>query len=188
MLKSLPLLLLGSLFISSCNVGSMTETSSSGTKTYSKYYDAGEWLLKDKIGIQLVVEHRKIQIPVVYGIQRSIGALGPDDMSADGQVTIAVVNTTEQSHTIRVDRIVADGKELQNKRHDIPVNPKSTAAGLIGTARISNYATEIPIKVDYVLDGKKGHIQLNLPRRTYDELKRYYGPKGTPPYPWFKKS
>lgn len=165
----------------------MSETSSRGTKTYSKYYDTGEWIQKNKIGITFVVEHQKTEIPVIYGLQRSIGALGPDDMKADGRVTVTVVNATEQNHQIKIERVVVGRQELQIPVKTTKLTPKSTTSGTIGTAVISNYGTEIPINAYYELDGKKGSIELKLPRRTYQELKAYYGPKGNPPYPWFKQ-
>jgi hypothetical protein len=188
MFKHSLILLLASWLISGCNVGSMTSTSPSGTKNYSKYYNAGNWVTKNEVGICFVVEHTKIEIPVIYDIQRSVGALGADDMNADGRVTISVINTTEKIHKIKVERIVVAGKELQHKLNDITLMPKSTTNGSIGTVQISNFATEIPIKVHYLLDGKKGYIELKLPRRTYEELEQYHGPKGTPPYPWYKQS
>ncbi len=69
------LMLFGLLVLAGCNSGSMNITSYDGktgkyeTTRYSKYYDAGDWLVKDQVGISIVVEHEKKVIPVLYSIQ-----------------------------------------------------------------------------------------------------------------------
>jgi|GEM_PF-7083611 hypothetical protein len=55
-------------------------TGKSETTQYSKYYDAGDWIIEGKLGMSVVVDHEKKNIPVLHGLQRSIGALGPGEL------------------------------------------------------------------------------------------------------------
>ena len=87
------LLALVSLTLVSCATqdGSMVvdshngQTGQSGRKVYSKYYDDGAWLTPGHLGLSVVVDHEKASIPVVSGVQQSMGALTPQRQLGQGQ-------------------------------------------------------------------------------------------------------
>jgi uncharacterized protein YceK len=178
------------LGLAGCSTNSMTVSSYDGatgkaeTRYYSKYYDAGDWATKGEIGISVVIDHDKTTVPVLHGLQQSMGALGPGDLEANGKVTIYLWNTTAENREIALRKFTSrpDIIELKGAVNVLP--PKSRTGGLIGTIPISNYGTEIPVEVEYAVNGKIETLSLTLARRTYDDLKKYFGPEGTPPYPW----
>jgi hypothetical protein len=59
------------------------------------------------------------------------------------------------------------------------------SGGEVGYIDIFNYGTTIPLKVEYEIDGKPAVMELTLARRTDEEMRKYFGPDGVPPYPWY---
>lgn len=159
-------------------------TGHSDRKVYSKYYDAGVWLVPHHLGMSVVVDHEKTRIPVVYGVQQSLGALGPSDSYATGKVTVYLWNGDTQAHSVRILRVSSRGESL-SPNQVINAKPKTKTGDAVGRLKIFDSGTEIPIKVEYELNGKRATVALTLPRRTEHELRRYFGPNGNPPYPWY---
>ena len=57
--------------------------------------------------------------------------------------------------------------------------------GEVGYIDIFNYGTTISLKVEYETDGTTAVMELTVARRTDDKMKKYFGPAGIPPYPWY---
>ncbi len=176
--------------LAGCSTNSMTVSSYDGatgkaeTRHYSKYYDAGDWVTRGQIGISVVIDHDKTVIPVVHGLQQTMGALGPGDLEANGKVTVYLWNTTDEKREISLRKFTSRSNTLELNGSVNVIPPRSRTGGPIGTIPISNYGTEIPVEVQYEVNGKVGTLSLTLARRTYTDLKKYFGPNGTPPYPW----
>lgn len=167
------------LTITGCNSGSMSvssynqATQSRETSTYSKYYTSYDWIIKDALRLTVVVDHEKINIPIVYGVQQNLGLLGPSDFAAKGKVAISLWNQSSTPKTIKILRITSDNQTLDVSQ---TLNAPSGSLSKIikpGSIDIDNYGTQIPVKVYYELDGKKGVSTLLLKRKTYSELKAY---------------
>ena len=167
------------LTITSCNTGSMSvssynqATQSRETSTYSKYYTAYDWIIKDALRLTVVVDHEKINIPIVYGVQQNLGLLGQSDFDAKGKVAISIWNQSSSPKSAKILRI-----NSKNQTLDVSQTLHAPAGSLSkiikpGSIEISNFGTEIPVKVHYELDGKKGVLTLLLKRKTYAELKGY---------------
>jgi|SRR5208283_5665952 len=182
--------LLISVFLFGCNAGSMTEyreDPKSGqleAVRYSKYYDDGDWAISGKIGISVLVDHEKREIPGVYQAEQSVGALGPDDMKAVGKVTLYVWNVLMIDESIRVRSLVVNGVPIETKGNLVLLHPHSRTGSNVGSVPIFNYGKEIPASVVFEVNGQVGSLRLTLHRRTYDELQKFFGPGGRPPYPW----
>lgn len=180
------------LILTGCNSGTMTVTKYDGatgrseTETYSKYYDAGDWVVPGKVGISVVVDHEKTVVPVVHGIQQSLGALGPEDAVARGKVTIYSWNPTGTRESIRVFEVVSGQSKIALKGKEVPLEPRSRTGSEVGYLEIFNYATEIPVQIRCESNGAEKVLSLTLKRRTHEELRRYFGPQGKPPYPWIQ--
>lgn len=155
---------------------------------YSKYYDAGDWIIPHHLGMSVVVDHEKTEIPVVHGIQQSIGALGPSDSFANGKVTVYLWNRDRESHRVKILKISSGESVLAPKGIEFVGVEGQRTGGAVGNFQIFNYGTKIPIKIEYEVDGKLAVVELALERRTHEELKRYFGPDGRPPYPWYHDS
>ena len=153
-------------------------------KVYSKYYDAGAWIVPKHLGMSIVVDHEKTRIPIVAGVQQSLGALGPNDSYANGKVTIYLWNFDSKAHQVKILRITSTGQSFTPHRQVFNALPKQKTADAVGNLRIFDSGTSIPIEVQYELDGKRATIELKVVRRTDDELFRYFGPNANPPYPW----
>ena len=177
-----------SLALAGCNTGSMIVDSSAGRTVYSKYYDKGDWIIPHHLGMSVVIDHEKTEIPVVRGIQQSMGALGPSDAIAQGKVTVYLWNRDREAHRVRILRIASSESVLTPKNVVFVGAQELRTGGEVGSIEISNYGTKIPIKIEYEIDGKAASKNLTLERRTYDELKKYFGPGGVPPYPWYQDS
>jgi hypothetical protein len=160
-------------------------TGVSTRKVYTKYYDAGAWLVPKHLGMSVVVDHEKTRIPIAYGVQRSLGALGPSDSYANGKVTIYLWNFDDQPHAVKIHGVSSGRKAFTPTRQIINAIPQQKTAEVAGNFEIFNSGTSIPLKIDYELNGKRATIELKLARRTEEELLKYFGPNGNPPYPWY---
>lgn len=89
------------------------QTDASTHTVYSKYYDAGVWLIPQRLGMSVVVDHEKSYIPIVSGVQQSLGALGPGDNSANGKVTVYIWSVDTQRHPVKILRVVGSGQTLK---------------------------------------------------------------------------
>lgn len=189
------------LVLAGCNAGSMVhdqydpKTGQLSRTVYSKYYDAGDWIIPHHLGMSVVVDHEKTEIPVLHGIQQSIGALGPSDSYARGKITVYIWNRDPEKHHVKIVRVSAT-RSLDDSPNNF-VEPQGKefigitgerTGGEIGYIDIFNYGTAIPLKVEYEINGKPAAMELTLVRRTDEEIRRYFGPGGTPPYPWYHDS
>ncbi|MDI1249925.1 MAG: hypothetical protein PSV13_13760 [Lacunisphaera sp.] len=190
MKKYLPLTLCV-LVLAGCNAGTMIrdqydpKTGERNRTVYSMYYDDGNWIIPHHLGMSVVVDHEKTVIPVVRGIQTSMGALGPSDAYANGKVTVYIWNLDRDAHRVKIVRITSPGAVLEPKEKTFVGVEDERTGGEIGYIQISNYGTQIPLKVDYEINGKPAMMQLTLSRRTAEELEKFFGPNGIPPYPWY---
>lgn len=181
------------LALAGCNSGTMTQrsyngvTGESAVKNYSKYYDAGAWLVPKHLGISVVVDHEKASVPIVSSVQQSLGALGPGDSYANGKVTVYLWNFDARPHTVKIVRVVLlrAGEEAIAPGKVMNAPPRLKSGDVVGNLTIFNYGTELPLRVEYEVDGTPGRVELKLPRRTTDEIEKYFGESGRPPYPWY---
>jgi len=191
-MKIFPYLLIASLFVlSGRSSTTMTDDSYDGRtgksthKVYTKYYDAGTWLIPKHLGIVAVVDHEKTRMPIVSGVQQSLGALGPADSYAMGKVTIYIWNFDSQSVPVKILRVTSGSEVITLENGVINALPKTKTGGVAGELKIFDSGTELPIMIEYELNGKRSKINLILPRRTEEDLAKYFGPKnGISPYPW----
>lgn len=145
-----------------------------GKIVYTEFYDAGAWAVPNQIGVSAKIVHKS---------------------KNQGLLFVDFWNLTERPQTLSVVKIVVSG--LDNKsyyfhdietdtRQDVPViiEPMSKNSGEAGYAEIRSMVTEIPVQVHYRINGVIKIVKLTLKRRTKEEQRRYFGQKGTPPYPW----
>ncbi len=177
-----------------CNYGTMTvgsydgTTGKTSTTVYSKYYDNGVWLLKDKLGIVVVVDHDKKQIPIAHGIVQSIGALGPGDSYASGKVSVVLWNFDSVPHQVKFKRLLTRGGELDFQNQVITAVSHELIETEVGVIPIFNYGKSVQMTLELEVAGKPRRIELELPRRTLQQLKQYFSPGSVSPYPWGGRS
>lgn len=179
------------LALAGCNTGTMTsyqydaKTGQQSRTVYTKYYDAGNWLIPNRLGMSAVVDHEKKVIPVLHRLQQSVGALGPGDSYANGKVSIYIWNRDRVAYQVKIVRVSSRNASFEPKGEIINGVAGLRTGGEVGDIQISNYDTQIPLKIEYEIRGTPGVLELELDRRTDVELKKYFGPGGIPPYPWF---
>jgi hypothetical protein len=157
------------------------------SKVYSKYYDAGDWLVPNNLGASVVADHMKRRIPVIYGVQQSLGALGPGDSYAQAKITIYLWNFGETSQAVTDIQLSSSGQSLKSETKVITALPKARTKIDLGIIDIFDGGKNIPVTVTYMANGKKNKLSLDLIRRTNDELKAFYAPSGRLPYPWHSR-
>ena len=126
----------------------------------------------------------KRRIPILYGAQQSLGALGPGDSEAQAKITIYLWNFDEKPHSLSNIQLSSTGQVLQANSNTITALPKTRTQVDLGVINIFDSGKNIPVKVNYIVDGKRMTQSLTLIRRTTDELEAFYGPRGKLPYPW----
>jgi hypothetical protein len=133
-------------------------------KTYTKYYDAGAWLVPGHLGMSVVVDQ-----------------LG----EYSGKITIYAWNRDKEKHSIKIQAISSGSRKVIIEQSDLLAVGDDRSGLEVGTMEVLNYGTFIELDVAYELDGVAGKTSLRLERRTAEEVERYFGKNGTPPYPWF---
>jgi hypothetical protein len=126
----------------------------------------------------------KRRIPILYGAQQSLGALGPSDSYAQAKITIYLWNFGDTSQAISDIQLSSNGHSLRADTNEISALPKARTKVDLGVIDIFDSGKKIPVVVSYTVNGKRIKQSLSLVRRTKDELKAFYGPNGKLPYPW----
>jgi hypothetical protein len=161
-----------------------SSTNQYSSKVYSKYYDAGDWLVPNTLGASVVADHMKRRVPILYGVQQSLGALGPGDSYAQAKITIYLWNFGDTSQTVSDIQLSSEGQSLGARSTQISALPKERTKVDLGLIDIFDSGKKIPVAMTYTVNGKRIKQSLVLVRRTEDELKSFYGTRGNLPYPW----
>jgi hypothetical protein len=156
-------------------------------RVYTKYFDAGGWLEEGKLGLQVVVEQEKSAVPLLYSLNQMTGIFGSSDAEARGNVTLVFWNLDGEERTVKI-------VGVKNLRPPSAIATQQTVKAIgrkrspltAGVLKMLDSATEFKVEVEYEIDGATGKKELILKRRTEDELARFFGPAGRPPYPWFE--
>jgi len=161
-----------------------SSTNQYSSKVYSKYYDAGDWLVPNTLGASVVGDHVKRRVPILHGVQQSLGALGPGDSDAQAKITIYLWNFGDSSQIVSDIQLSSNGQSLSARSTPISALPKERTKVDLGLIDIFDSGKKIPVVMTYTVNGKRIKQSLVLVRRTEDELKSFYGTRGNLPYPW----
>ena len=182
------------MLLAGCNAGTMTVGHYDGTTgeasktTYSKYYDNGDWLLKDKLGLVILVDHEKKVIPVAHGTAQALGALGPRDSLASGKLSIVLWNFDSVPHQVKFKRMTVPSGALDFQNEVLTAAPHKETETEAGSFPIFNYGTSIHVTLEVEVAGKPRRIELDLLRRTKAQLNQYFSDGAARPYPWGARS
>ena len=178
------------MLLNGCNAGTMTVghydgTTGEASKTvYSKYYDNGDWLLKDRLGLVILVDHEKKVIPVAHGTAEALGALGPRDSLASGKLSFVLWNFDSVPHQVKFKRMKVPSGTLDFQNEVFSVGPHEEMERPAGSFPIFNYGTSIHVTLEVEVAGKPRRIELDLQRRTKAQQDQYFSVGAARPYPW----
>lgn len=176
--------------LAACSSTTMTMGRYDGTTgetskvVYSKYYDNGDWLLKDRLGIVILVDHDKKRIPIAHSTAQVLGALGPRDSLASGNLSFSVRNFDSVPHQVKFKSLKVPSGEMDFQNETITAAPHSEVESAAGSFPISNYGTSIHAILEVEVEGKPRRLEMELPRRTKAQLKQYFSEGAARPYPW----
>lgn len=158
-------------------------------KVYTKYYDDGGYLFGEDVGMIVCVDDVKKNIPILYGIQRWIGALGPSDLDAEGLVTLYFWNLSQKDYSFEIESISNANSTLTdfNGRVQIPSTDKTKHSIIAGNLPISNYGKEVDLSIVVKSSAETFTKHYTAHRRTNEDFERFFGPKNESPYPWTRK-
>lgn len=161
--------------LSACGTGQMISYGPDGKQTlYSKYYDTGFWLEDGKLGLQVVADHEMTS--------------GPNAAAATGKITIYLINLEQKPTELR-SLVISDRQKVKSlpSEQTLKAKPRSRTKAEFGQLSIFNYGEKLDLIIQYELaNGTKKTKEVVLTRRTEQEIAKYFGPKGRPPYPWFE--
>jgi hypothetical protein len=160
--------------------GEMIADTNEGRTVYSKYFDGADWLIPDGLGITVVVDN---DTPLS---RQMFGNFQGKDGDGDGTVTVYFWNIGKQKHAATALRVACDREKIERTTPmEIGPGPFARTGYKLGTVWFFTYAHELKVTVNVDIDGQAIERQFTAFRRTVPELKKYFGPQGTPPYPWF---
>jgi hypothetical protein len=158
----------------------MIVDSDAGRTVYSKYFDGAEWLIPDELGVTVVVDN---DTPISRQV---LGNLQGKDSDGVGTVTVYFWNIGKEKRSARSLRVTCDREKIDHAEPmEIGPGPFTRTGYKLGTVWFFTYAHELKVSVSVDVDGQHIERELTAFRRTVPELKKYFGPGGTPPYPWF---
>jgi hypothetical protein len=189
--------------LSSCDNSLMVASQSNGATgqssqtVYSGSYMAGKWIVPKRLGLAVLADNRKTTIPVLYGLQRSIGALGPGDMEAPCELGVGLWNFGDKPVDVKILSVSYDktshpsGETITAHTHQEVASQVAKKGGRppvsgkpICRFTIPSFETELPIKVVYEIEGRKRTMALTLKRQTTDEVSSTNRLGGLSPYTW----
>jgi hypothetical protein len=132
---------------------------------YTRYYDAGVWILPGRVGLSIVVDQLS---------------------ELQGKVTIYAWNRDKDAHAIKFLRISIRGTEMKLDKQLLNAVPGERSGLEVGRAEVLNMNTMLLVNVVYEIDGTTTTTELKLERRTAKDMKKYFGKDGRPPYPWYQ--
>ena len=132
---------------------------------YTKYYDAGVWLIPSRVGLSVAVDQLS---------------------ESQGKVTTYAWNRDKDAHTIKFLKISIYGTEMKLDKQLLNAVPDERSGLEVGQAEVLNMSTTLLVKVAYEIDGNAATTELKLERRTAKDLRKYFGKGGKPPYPWYE--
>jgi hypothetical protein len=195
-MKNIFIILLGLVLLSvvGCSSTTLIETQYRDgkyqRKHYSKYYDDGSYLVGKDIAVIACVDHVRKNIPILYDLQRWLGALGPSDMDAKGLVTLYFWNLGEKNYSLDVVS-VSNGNSPEHTLSgfdghiSVPAGTPKTKYGIVpGTLPIDHYGKEVHLTVVIKSGENTMTNQFIAQRRTFEELEQFFGPnvgKGVSP-------
>ena len=156
------------------------ETGEMESATFSKHFDDGQWLVKDKVGISVVVDN---ETPLS---RQMFGGLTGKDSEGTGKVTAYFWNFDTKGHQVGRLHLSHNGKGWGTKDSSMlpAAKPWSRTGTVLGEIPIYSYATELKVRLIVEVDGKMVERHMVLKRRTVDDNRRFFGPGGRSPYPW----
>ena len=170
-------------------IGSYDEvTGKTSTTVYSKYYDNGAWLLKDKLGIVVRVDQEKKTLPIVHGVAQPLRARKPGDSSVSGKVSFELWNFDSVPHQVKFKRMLVKGGELDFQNQVITAAAHEQPEAESGQVPILSYGTSIHVTLEIEVAGKPQRLELDLPRRTKKQMKQFLSKGAVRPYPWGGRS
>jgi hypothetical protein len=178
------------MLLAGCNAGTMTMGSYDGATgetrkiKYSRYYDNGDWLLKDRLGLVILVDHDKKVIPVARETAQALGSIGSRDALASGKLSFALWNFDSVAHQVKFKRMTVTGGVLDFQNETVTAAPHTEVESAAGSFPIANYGTSIHAVLELEVEGRPRLIELDLPRRTKEQLKQYFSEGAARPYPW----
>lgn len=114
------------------------------------------------------------------------GNLQGKDGDGVGTVTVYFWNLGQQKRTARALRVTCDRANIEHAEPMvIGPGPFVRTGYKLGTIWFFTYARELKVTLRVDIDGQHTERQFTAFRRTVPELKKYFGPEGLPPYPWF---
>lgn len=133
-------------------------------KTYTKYYDAGVWVVPGHLGMSAVVDQ-----------------LG----EYSGKITLYAWNRDKEMHAIKIQSISSGRRQIIIEKNELQAVGDDRSGLEVGKMEALNYGTFVELDITYEVDGVARKTSLRLERRTPEELEQYFGKNGKPPYPWF---
>lgn len=178
------------LLLPACSSNTMTighfdgATGKTSKTTYSRYYDNAGWLLKDKVGLVILVDHDKKVVPFVHATAKTIGALVARDAIASGRLSFSVWNFDASPHQVKFKKMTVPSGELDFQNQVLTAAPHAETETAAGSFPISNYGQSIHVTLEVEAEGKPRRLELDLQRRTKEQLNQYSSKGAARPYPW----
>jgi hypothetical protein len=161
-------------------VGGPSTSGGGGYAHYSKYFDAGVWLIEHKLGMSVVVDN---DTPISNQV---LGGLRGTDSDGIGTATIYFWNLEPKMRVTNLIRFQHEQTILEHKSpFTIGPGPFARTGHKAGKFPFFAYATELKTKVWVEIDGVEVVCEVTAQRRTFAEIDKYFGAKGRPPYPWY---
>lgn len=162
------------------------KTGKTETKVFSGFYNAAEWIEEGNLGLEVWIDHKKDVVPLLNALQQATGTLGPNDMRADGLITLYFVNLQQKERKIQnISARTIRNESASSGTQSTVGRPRALNKAVLGTVPISNYAHDVSLTIKFEVDGVAYEKVMKVKRLTQTEMDVFSSPGGKAPYPWF---
>jgi len=161
------------------------ETGEMETTQYTAFFDVGDYLSGQDLGVQIVIEMAKKEVPGWYDLKVSMGALGPDDSYAPGVVTLYFYNLTQLGESLKLIRASCDNVTINKDEVCLDIDGEFRTRLDAGMFPAFTYAKAFEISLLVEFAGEAIEKKFTVPRLSCQEMDTQFGQNGKPDYPWF---
>jgi hypothetical protein len=138
---------------------------------YGNYFELKTDIFDGKIGVHIRADMIDKSDPL-YGLKASMGALGPDDLYADADISITFSNNSKEIYDIYLWDFYIWDDDLMGKRYD-PIDypevnfsllPNRNKTIEINKYEIGHYCQKVFIKFNYKINDLEGQKSLEIDR------------------------
>lgn len=164
-------------FANGCAYNNLSETTcrregGCTQRIFSRFFQNSTVLVEEKIGLDLVLDIQKREIPVLYEFARFLGVLGPWDLTGHATVTGYLFNFSQEDQKLTLESVDHYGEQSLAAPIEVLLKPRALHCVSLGRVEVNRYGRGIPLTLQFDYGGERKALKIVANRLTYETLQR----------------